>query len=131
MLRALRAACLALLLLGSAASPAAAQPRADFRGPVFRVEPEARTAHSRPGFVTGWIYNDGQGVAGLVRMKCEMLDGTGKVVAEHIGWAYGNVSPGGRAYFMIPVPPQSPAERRVVVESFVLQSFEGGQSQSP
>jgi hypothetical protein len=130
MLRALRAASLALVLFGSAALPAAAQPRADFRGPVFRVEPEARTTHSRPGFVTGWVYNDGQGVAGLVRMKCEMLDGSGNVIAEHIGWAYGNVSPGGRAYFMIPIPPQSPPERRVSVESFVLQSF-GDQPQSP
>jgi hypothetical protein len=132
MLRALRAASFAMVVLGSAAIPAVAQPRADFRGPVFRVEPEARSTHSRPGFVTGWIYNDGQGVAGLVRMKCEMLDSSGKVIAEHIGWAYGNVTPGGRAYFMIPIPPQSPPERRVTVESFVLQSFEGqGQSQSP
>ena len=130
MQRALRAASLALFVFASAAVPATAQPRADFRGPVFRVEPEARTTHSRPGFVTGWVYNDGQGVAGLVRMKCEMLDGSGKVVGEHIGWAYGNVTPGGRAYFMIPVPPQSGAERRVIVESFVLQSF-GEQSQSP
>ena len=80
--------------------------------------------------MTGWVYNDGQGVAGLVRMKVEMLDGSGKVVAEHIGWAYGNVTPGGRAYFMIPIPPQSPTERRVIVDSFVLQSF-GDQSQSP
>ena len=131
MLRALSAAFLALVVVGSAVVPVVAQPRADFRGPVFRVEPEARTTHSRPGFVTGWIYNDGQGVAGLVRMKCEMLDGSGKVVSEHIGWAYGNVAPGGRAYFMITIPPQSPPERRVVVESFVLQSFGGEQSQSP
>ena len=132
MLPALRAALLALVVLGSVAIPATAQPRADGRGPVFRVEPEARSAHSRPGFVTGWVYNDGQGVAGLVRMKCEMLDDSGKVIAEHIGWAYGNVNPGGRAYFMIPIPPQSPPERRVTVESFVLQSLEGPvQSQSP
>jgi hypothetical protein len=130
MLRALCAAFLALVVVGSTAVPASAQPRADFKGPVFRIEPEARTTHSRPGFVTGWVYNDGQGVAGLVRMKCEMLDGSGKVVAEHIGWAYGNVSPGGRAYFMIPIPPQSPPERRVIVESFVLQSFGPDQSQS-
>jgi len=124
MLRALRAACVVAIVLGGLAVPAAAQPRADFRGPVFRVEPERRSDHTRPGFITGWVYNDGQGVVGLVRMKVEMLDGSGKVIAEHIGWAYGNVSPGGRTYFMIPIPPQSPPERRVTVESYVLQAFE-------
>jgi hypothetical protein len=105
---------------------AVAQPR----GPVLRVEPDTRTEFSRPGFVTGWVYNDGQGIVGLVRMKVEMLDESGARVAEHIGWAYGNVSPGGRAYFMIPIPPRSSPNRRVTVESFVLQSLEGP-SQSP
>lgn len=119
----LRTVCLVVVALLVIAVPATAQPRADFRGPVFRVEPDRRTDYTRPGFVTGWLYNDGQGVAGLIKMKVEMLDGSGKVVSEHVGWAYGNVSPGGRAYFMIPVPPQSPAERRVIVDSYVLQSF--------
>jgi hypothetical protein len=111
-------------VVGCAAGPVAAQPRADFRGPVFRIEPEMRSDHVRPGFVTGWLYNDGQGVVGLVRMKVEMLDASGKAIAEHIGWAYGNVSPGTRAFFMIPIPPRSPQERRITVESYVLQSFE-------
>ena len=118
MLRAMRVLGVGLLAVLAIALPAMAQSR----GPVFRVEPEKRTDHTRPGFVTGWLYNDGQGVAGLVRMKVEMLDDSGKVVAEHIGWAYGNVSPGGRAYFMSPVPPKSPPERRVTVESFIMQS---------
>jgi hypothetical protein len=96
MARTLRVAV--VLLLTALAGAAAGQPR-DFRGPVFRVEPERRTDQTRPGFVTGWVYNDGQGVAGLVRMKVEMLDSSGKVIAEHIGWAYGNVPPGGRALF--------------------------------
>jgi hypothetical protein len=131
MLRGLVVACTLVLMVGAAAV-AIAQPPAGFRGPVFRVEPETRTDHTRPGFVTGWVYNDGQGVAGLVRMRVEMLDGSGQVLAQHIGWAYGNVAAGGRAYFMIPIPPQSPTERRVTVESFVLQAFGGdSQGQSP
>jgi hypothetical protein len=109
----------------------AQQPRPGFRGPVFRVEPEMRSEHSRAGFVTGWVYNDGQGVAGLVRMRVEMLDESGKVVAQHDGWAYGNVPAGGRAYFMIPIPPKSPPDRRVSVESYVLQSFGPTGSESP
>lgn len=119
MLRAMRSVWVVMLLAVAFSLPAAAQSRP---GPVFRIEPDRRTEHSRPGFVTGWIYNDGEGVAGLVRMKVELLDGSGAVVGEHIGWAYGNVVPGGRAYFMIPVPPKSPPDRRVIVESFVLQS---------
>ena len=121
MRRAMRAVGVVVVVGLAFALPAAAQPRTG-AGPVFRIEPERRTEHSRPGFVTGWLYNDGQGVAGLVRMKVELLDGSGAVVGEHIGWAYGNVTPGGRAYFMIPVPPKSPPDRRVIVESFVLQS---------
>jgi hypothetical protein len=127
-----RVLCAAVIaVLTAVAGSAAAQP-AGFRGPVLRVEPDARTEFTRPGFVTGWVYNDGQGVAGLVRMKVETLDDAGARVDEHIGWAYGNVNPGGRAYFMIPIPPRSSANRRVIVESFVLQSLEGpAQSQSP
>ncbi|MBM3219005.1 MAG: hypothetical protein FJZ38_10045 [Candidatus Rokubacteria bacterium] len=125
-----RAICLAVVAVVTGLVGAATAQPLDARGPVLRVEPDTRTEFSRPGFVTGWVYNDGQGVAGLVRMKVEMLDDAGARVAEHIGWAYGNVTPGGRAYFMIPIPPRSPANRRVIVESFVLQSLEAP-SQSP
>ena len=130
MLRSMVTAAMLVVALGVAALPASAQAPAGFRGPVFRVEPETRSEFRRTGFVTGWIYNDGQGVAGLVRLKCQMLDETGKVVSEHVGWAYGNVSPGGRAYFMIPIPPQSPSERKVVVDSWVIQSYGSG-TESP
>ncbi len=127
MRRALSVAVIAVIV--GIVGVAIGQPR-DFTGPVFRVEPEIRSTHTRPGYVTGWVYNDGQGVAGLVRMKVEMLDDGGNRVSEYVGWAYGNVPSGGRAYFMIPVPPQSPLNRRVTVDSFVLQSFGGG-AQSP
>jgi hypothetical protein len=112
-----------LVACAAVAPPLSAQPKPEFRGPVFRVEPEQRTDHARKGYVTGWVYNDGQGVAGLVKMKVEMLDASGKRVGEHTGWAYGNVTPSGRAFFMIPIPPESPPDRRVTVDSFVLQSF--------
>src|SRR5258708_14622713 len=124
MLQMLRTASLAIVVLLGMTAAAAAKPRANFRGPVFRGEAEARTDDTRPGFVTGWVYNDGQGVAGLVRMRCEMLDASGQAVAEHIGWAYGNVAPGGRAYFRIPIPLHALPDRRITVESFVLQSFQ-------
>ena len=128
MLRSMVAATTLVVVLGGAVVPALGQPPPGFRGPVFRVEPETRSEFRRTGYVTGWIYNDGQGIAGLVRMKAQMLDESGKVVAEHIGWAYGNVTAGGRAYFMIPIPPQSPPERRVTVDSWVIQSYTTAES---
>jgi hypothetical protein len=131
MRRSMLAAATLVAVLGGAAVAALGQAPPGFRGPVFRVEPETRSEFRRTGYVTGWVYNDGQGIAGLVRMKVQMLDESGKVVAEHIGWAYGNVTAGGRAYFMIPIPPQSPPERRVVVDSWVIQSYGEGRSESP
>jgi hypothetical protein len=123
MARGMLAASLLVIVLAGAAGPVAAQPPAGFRGPVFRIEKQPPGIHDRPGFVTGWLYNDGQGVVGLVRMRVEMLDGSGQVISTHDGWAYGNVPPGGRAYFRVPVPSQS-TERRVLVESFVIQAWE-------
>ena len=128
MLRSMVTAAMLALVLGASVFSASAQAPAGFRGPVFRVEPETRSEFRRTGYVTGWIYNDGQGVAGLVKMKCQMLDEAGKVVAEHVGWAYGNVMPGGRAYFMIPIPPKSAPERRVTVDSWVIQSYSTAES---
>lgn len=120
----LLAASLVITVLAAVAGPVAAQAPAGFRGPVFRIEQETPTTHARPGFVTGWLYNEGQGVVGLVRMRVEVLDASGQVISTHDGWAYGNVPPGGRAYFRVPVPPQSPRERRILVESFVIQAWE-------
>lgn len=121
MARGIAMVCLMVVGLAALAVPAAAQ-RSDSSAPILRVETESNKEYARPGVVTGWIYNDGQATAGLVRMKVEMLDDSGKIVAEHLGWAYGNVAPSGRAYFMIRVPPNSPPQRRVLVESYVLQS---------
>ena len=123
MVRRMLTAALVTVVLATTATAVGAQPRPGSRGPVFRVEPETRSEHVRQSFVTGWIYNDGQGVVGLVRMKVEILDAAGTVIGEHVGWAYGNVTPGGRAYFMIPIPVQSPPDRRVSVESWVIQSY--------
>ena len=111
---------LAALLVGSCA-PVLAQSTSGGPGPVFRIEADPEP---RRGVVSGWLYNDGQGVVGLVRLRCETLDASGQVLGEHFGWAYGNVPPGGRAYFRISTPPTPVASRRISVESFVLQSLQ-------
>ena len=107
----------ALLLMLAGAAPAAAQARSG----IFRVEEDAG-APTR-GAVAGWVYNDGRETVGLLRLRMDVLDESGQVVAVQRGWAYGNLRPGDRAYFRIPLPDR-PGRRVVVVESFVIQSVE-------
>ena len=87
----------------------------------FRVE-EDRDAPTR-GAIAGWVYNDSRETVGLVRMRLEVLDDSGKVVGNQMGWAYGNLRPGDRAYFRIPIPEQR-GTRRITIESFVVQSVQ-------
>ena len=87
----------------------------------FRVEVD-REAPTR-GAIAGWLYNDSREMVGLVRLRLEVVDESGKVVATQLGWAYGNLRPGDRAYFRIPLPDQK-GTRRITVESFVVQSVQ-------
>ncbi len=87
----------------------------------FRVE-EDREAPTR-GAVAGWVYNDSRETVGLVRLRMEIVDEGGKVVGAQQGWAYGNLRPGDRAFFRIPLPVQK-GIRRFCVESFVVQSVQ-------
>lgn len=109
---------LAWLMLMTLPGPVTAQTIFDARGGAFRIEEETGGPRA---VVTGWLYNDGPDVVGLVRLRLEVLDGAQQVVARQAGWAYGNAGPGGRVYFRIGVPPGEGA-RRIVVESFVRQS---------
>ncbi|HKZ04090.1 MAG TPA: FxLYD domain-containing protein [Methylomirabilota bacterium] len=118
LVRAIRAAAALLLVLASA-TPGAPQARSSTG--TFRVEEDAG-APTR-GAVVGWVYNEGRETVGLLRLRMDVLDESGQVVAVQRGWAYGNLRPGDRAYFRIPLPGR-PGRRVVVVESFVIQSVE-------
>jgi hypothetical protein len=98
----------------SAQSPAPAGPMG-----IFRVEVDS--AAPTRGAIAGWLYNDGRETLGLVRLRLDVLDDAGQVIAVQHGWAYGNLRPGDRAYFRIPLPDR-PGTRRILVESFVIQS---------
>ena len=63
------------------------------------------------------------GHRGAGTLRLDVLDESGAVIAVQRGWAYGNLRPGDRAYFRIPIPDR-PGTRRIVVESFVVQSVE-------
>jgi hypothetical protein len=112
-------ALVALCLGGVAAAGAQAAPPPGMER--FRVE-EDRGAPTR-GALAGWLYNDGRDTVGLVRLRLDVMDESGAVIAVQRGWAYGNLRPGDRAYFRIPLPDR-PGTRRILVESFVIQSVE-------
>ena len=119
-MRRLRWAGAALALLW-AVFPAHAQAPAPTPMGTFRVEEDAG-APTR-GALAGWVYNDGRETVGLMRMRLDVVDESGQVVAVQRGWAYGNLRPGDRAYFRIPLPDRQ-GTRRIYVESFVIQSVQ-------
>ena len=110
----------ALMLCAAAASVDAQSPAPSQMG-NFRIEEDAG-APTR-GAVAGWVYNDGRETVGLLRMRMDVLDESGKVIAFERGWAYGNIRPGDRAYFRVPIPSQR-GTRKIYVESFVIQSVQ-------
>jgi hypothetical protein len=87
----------------------------------FRIEED--TGAPTRGAVAGWVYNDGRETVGLLRMRMDVTDESGQVVAVERGWAYGNLRPGDRAYFRVPAPSRQ-GTRKIYVESFVIQSLQ-------
>jgi hypothetical protein len=100
----------------TAQSPVPSAPMGKFRAEVDKDAPTR-------GALAGWLYNDGRETVGLVRLRLDVLDDSGNVIAVQRGWAYGNLRPGDRAYFRIPLPDRQ-GTRRILVESFVIQSVE-------
>ncbi len=109
--------CLAAVVLWAAAAPAQA-PSSDAQQ-YFRVELE-RDLVPRAGWaVQGYVHSTHSYRVGGVRLKAEVLDASGQVVAHSFGWVAGDVPAGGRAYFYVHVP-QRGAGYRVSVLSFFL-----------
>ena len=68
----------------------------------FRLEWEATTARRGP-VISGYVYNRSGTTADRVRLGIDSLDGAGQVTASEIGYVFGTVPAGNRAYFEIPV----------------------------
>ena len=109
----LAAAMAAILLLVSA--PAWAQGLSADR--YFRVEHEVERLKSGRSRLTGYVYNDYVLTAANVRLLVEGLESSGRVVSETLGYVDAELSPGGRAYFHVPLPMEA-ATYRVRVHSF-------------
>jgi hypothetical protein len=83
----------------------------------FRFDIEQRGNPRRGLAVEGYLYSDLPWRITNVRLRVESVDSNGAVTAESHGWLLGDVAPGGRAYFYLPI--SSPAPRyRPAVESF-------------
>jgi hypothetical protein len=105
---------LAWLLAGA---PAGAQAPPAPPDAVFTVEVDPAGWSARGPSVSGYVYNRSLNRAGDVRLRVEVLDGDGHVIATADGWMYGAVAPGGRTYFVVRIPRRG-AAYRVTVLSF-------------
>ena len=107
-----------------AASPASVQSYGVYgTESFFKLEwqPDERRGKA---VVSGYVTNQwGIGVNN-VRMRVDALDTAGGVTATYIGYVFGDVTPGTRAYFEVPVPQKAP-NYRVSVLSFDPQQCRG------
>ncbi len=113
MLHAIRALAAVLAVAVLAGNAAGAEPAP--AGTDFRVEAETDPLSRRGPAVSGWLYNDKNVAVSNVRLRVEVLDAMGGVLAMGEGWLYGNVPGGGRAYFFVTVPRHGPSYRVTVL----------------
>jgi hypothetical protein len=90
---------------------------------LFRVETDPQPVPRHGWSVEGYVYNDHTYRVAGVRLRVDVLDEAGTVVASGFGWVHGDVPALGRAYFLVPLPRRA-ASYRVSVVSF--QNVSGG-----
>src|SRR5881296_1263630 len=69
----------------------------------FRLEWEAVQRAERRVTIAGYIYNHYLYAVRRVQLHVEVFDGSDQQKGEAFGWVLGDVPPGGRAYFEIPI----------------------------
>ena len=80
----------------------------------FAVDWQAGVRRGRP-VVSGHVVNTYGLAAQQVRVLVESLDAAGQVTATKVGYVSGDVLPGPRLYFEVPVERAAPAYRVVVL----------------
>src|SRR5258705_1576684 len=113
MLHAIRALAVVLAVRLLAGRAAGGEPVP--AGTDFRADAEPDPLSRRGPAVSGWLYNDKGVSVSNVRLRVEVLDATGGVLAKGEGWLYGNVPGRGRAYFFISVPRRGDGYRVTVL----------------
>ena len=113
MFRAMRAlaALITFVLVTGTASAADPVPA----GTDFRADADFDQLSRRGPAVSGWLYNDRGYAVSNVRLRVDVMDATGGVLATSEGWLYGNVPSQGRGYFLVIVPRRGEAYRVTVI----------------
>ncbi len=115
---------LAVILAGALAGPAAAQPPAPCG--AFRVEWNRGELSPTADKLEGFVYNDSACSVADVRIHVVAVDGQGRPLAETMGWVFGDIPPGTRGYFAVPLTSGPAADYRVDVVSFDQVSAAAG-----
>ena len=106
-------------------SPYAAAQSGHPRPNDFQIEWKKRTdPFQRPG-LEGWVMNPSGFRVGSMLLKVETLDAENNVSGHRKVWVYGHVPANGRAFFVVPLPPDDRATYRITVDSFDVISREG------
>jgi hypothetical protein len=123
-LASLRLAAVLILATSSfAPGEARAQGSAADIARYFRVEVSPDAVPRGGWAVEGYVYSTHPYRVNGVRLRVEVLDASGQVIHQAIGWVPGDVPSGGRAYFYVSVPGRG-ASYRAQVLSFFLVSRE-------
>jgi hypothetical protein len=110
---------LAMLLAGTSSYAQSDRPTAE----SFRLEWTRRPGWMRPG-TDGYIYNESRWRVTNVRIRAQVVDGSGRVVRETVVSVFGNAVPGTRTFFSLPSLAEGENFQLAVV-SFDLIAREG------
>lgn len=85
---------------------------------LFRVESEPRTGRRGP-ILSGYVYNTQGGLtATRVQLLIEALDASGNVTSTSTAFVNGEVPPGSRRYFEVPLTASRAASYRATVVTY-------------
>ena len=90
----------------------------------FRIEGQVVQSKKGTPVYSGYIYNDGGGGVGNIRLLVETLDAQGKVIGQGEGAALGSMLSRDRLYFEVPLPTTGVSYR---VQVLSWQTFATGQ----
>lgn len=107
-----------LLVIGSAHAQGPDRPSPE----SFRMEWTRRPDWMRPG-VDGYLYNDSRWRVTNVRVRAQVVDGSGRLVREAVVSVFGNAAPGARTFFVLP-PLAAGEGYQLTVVTFDLISLE-------
>ncbi len=112
----------AVVLLTATAGAVAAEDYAVYGSEsYFKLDWEQAQRAGRT-VVIGRFMNDSGATAKDIRLRVEGLDQTGRVVSTTTGYVAGQITPGTRTFFEVPVPPGASSYRVSVLSFDVLQS---------